>query len=177
MTVYFTFHGSRACCAVSRSARGFGPGLRGAKGRPSRRLSIAIHPASQAGGRWSGPARSGSSSPRRWAWREVLQNRGSARATAPPLSTRHPRPRAAPGCSTWPVFGAAHQPRDRRIERDVTRRRQQMRLVHHHRAKANLEQMARPAEPSVDGLGAAPVRFGEGRPQPVRVRRRHAKWA
>jgi hypothetical protein len=43
--------------------------------------------------------------------------------------------------------GTAHQPRDHRIERDVPRRRQQMRLVHHHRAKATLEQMVRPSEP------------------------------
>jgi hypothetical protein len=48
-----------------------------------------------------------------------------------------------------------------------------MRLVHHHRTKATLEQMARPPEPSVDRPGVAPVRFGKGRPQPVRVRRRH----
>jgi hypothetical protein len=42
--------------------------------------------------------------------------------------------------------GTAHQPRDHRIERDRPRR-QQMRLIHHHRAKATLEQMARPSEP------------------------------
>ena len=42
--------------------------------------------------------------------------------------------------------GTAHQPRDHRIERDLPRR-QQMRLIHHHRAKATLEQMARPSEP------------------------------
>jgi hypothetical protein len=46
-----------------------------------------------------------------------------------------------------------------------------MRLVHHRRAEAPLEQMARPAEPSVDRPYVAPVRFGKGRPQPVRVRR------
>ena len=33
--------------------------------------------------------------------------------------------------------------------------------------------MARPPEASVDRPGVAPVRFGKGRPQPVRVRRRH----
>ena len=43
VTVYSRFHSSYACRAVSRSTRGFGPGLRGAKGRPSRRSSIAIH--------------------------------------------------------------------------------------------------------------------------------------
>jgi hypothetical protein len=43
--------------------------------------------------------------------------------------------------------GTAHQPPGHRIERDVPRRRQQMRLVHNHRAKATLEQMARPSEP------------------------------
>jgi hypothetical protein len=48
-----------------------------------------------------------------------------------------------------------------------------MRLVHHHRPKAALEQMARPTEASVDGPDVATVRFGKGRPYPVRVRRRH----
>ena len=76
-----------------------------------------------------------------------------------------------PSARTWPVLRTAHQPRDHRIERDVTRRRQQMRLVHHYRPKAALEQMARPPEASVDGPGIAPMRFGKGRPQPVRVRR------
>jgi hypothetical protein len=33
--------------------------------------------------------------------------------------------------------------------------------------------MARPPKPSVDCPGLAPVRFSKGRPQPVRVRRRH----
>lgn len=33
VTVYSTFHSSCACRAVSCSTRGFGPGLRGAKGR------------------------------------------------------------------------------------------------------------------------------------------------
>ena len=37
MTVYFTFHSSGACRAVSRSTCGCGPGLRAAKERPSRR--------------------------------------------------------------------------------------------------------------------------------------------
>jgi hypothetical protein len=88
-------------------------------GRAGARASRSI-PASRAGGRWWGPARTGSSSPRRSASREVLQNRGSARATALLLSTlilaRELRPSARP----WPVFGTAHQPRDHRIERDVT---------------------------------------------------------
>ena len=43
VTVYSTFHSSCACCAVSRSTRGFGPDSPGAKGRPNRRASIAIH--------------------------------------------------------------------------------------------------------------------------------------
>jgi hypothetical protein len=54
-----------------------------------------------------------------------------------------------PGARPWPIFSAAHQPGDHRIKRDVTRRRHQVRLVHHHRPKATLEQMARPPEPSV----------------------------
>jgi hypothetical protein len=42
-SLLFTFHSSCASRAASRSTRGFGPDLRGAKGRPSWRLSIAIH--------------------------------------------------------------------------------------------------------------------------------------
>jgi hypothetical protein len=38
------------------------------------------------------------------------------------ILARELRPSAGP----WPIFGTAHQPRDHRIERDVTRRRQQM---------------------------------------------------
>src|SRR5262245_33775700 len=57
-------------------------------------------PGFPAGGRWWEPARSGSSSPRRSAWREAPQNQGSVRATAPPLQARHFHPRAAPECST-----------------------------------------------------------------------------
>ena len=36
-----------------------------------------------------------------------------------------------------------------------------------------MEQMARPSEASVDYPSVAPVHFGKGSPQPVRVRRRH----
>jgi hypothetical protein len=43
VTVYSTFHSSCACRVVSRSTRGFGPGLRGAKGRPSRRSRRRSH--------------------------------------------------------------------------------------------------------------------------------------
>jgi hypothetical protein len=47
---------------------------------------------------------------------------------------------------------------------DVRRRGQQMQLVHHHRVKATLEQMARPPEPSVDGPGVAPVALRQRSP-------------
>jgi hypothetical protein len=121
-------------CGVSRQSR-LRAGFAGPKGgRAGARASRAI-PASPAGGRSWGPARSGSSSPRRAAWREAPQNQGSVRATAPPLRARHPRRELRPSARPWPVFGTAHQPRDHRIERDVTGRRQQMRLVHHHRPK------------------------------------------
>ena len=50
-----------------------------------------------------------------------------------------------------------HQPRDHGIERDVTRRRQEVRLVHHHHGEVALEEMARPAEPRVDRPGVAPA--------------------
>ncbi len=43
------------------------------------------------------------------------------------------------GARPWPVFGTGHQPRDHRIKSDVTRCRQQMRLVHHHCAEAALK--------------------------------------
>ena len=89
------------------------------------------------------------------------------------ILARELRPRAR----LCPVFGTAHQPRDHRIERDITGRREQMRLVHYHCAKATLQQMATPSEPSVDRPGVAPVRFGKRCPQPIRVRRRHVKWA
>ena len=73
----------------------------------------------------------------------------------------------------WPVPGMARQPRDHWIERDVACRRQQVRLVHHHRAAATLEKMAGLAEPPVDCPGVAAVRFAKGLPQPIPVRRRH----
>ena len=121
----------------------------------------------------SGRARSGSSSPRRSAWREAPRNRDQCAQRRHRcklvILARKLRPSARP----WPVFRTAHQPRDHRIE-DVTGRRQH-RPVHHYRPKACLEQMARPPEPSVDRLSVAPVRFGKGRPQPLRVRRR-ARW-
>jgi hypothetical protein len=43
------------------------------------------------------------------------------------------------GTRPWPILGVPHQPHDHRIERDVTRRRQQVRLVHHDSAEAALE--------------------------------------
>jgi hypothetical protein len=43
------------------------------------------------------------------------------------------------GTRSWPILGVPHQPCDHRIERDVTHRRQQVRLVHHDSAEAALE--------------------------------------
>jgi hypothetical protein len=160
VTVYSTSHSGCTCCAVSRSTRGFGPRLRGAKGRPSRRSIIAIHSGLPSGQPMVG-ARSIRVVVASVGMARSAAKSGSVRVTAPPLRAHHPRPRAAP---EW-------------IEGDVTGRRQQMRLVHHHRPKATLEEMAYPPEASVDRSGVAPVRFGKGRPQPVRVRWRHAKWA
>jgi hypothetical protein len=111
--------------ALSRSTRGSGPGLRGAKGAAEPALEHCESiPGFPAGGRWWEPARSGSSSPRRSAWREALQNQGSVRATAPPLQARHFHPRAAPECSTMASPRHGSPTRDHRIERDVTGRRQ-----------------------------------------------------
>jgi hypothetical protein len=146
-------------------------------GVPKRRPSIAIH-----SGLPSGRPIVGARSIRVVVAASVGMARSAAKSgisarngatVASSSSSRELRPSARP----WPVLGTAHQPRDHRIESDVTDRRQRLRLVHHHRPKATLEQMARPPEASVDGSGVAPVRFGKRRPQPVRVRRRHAKWA
>ena len=80
-------------------------------GSAGARASRSI-PASPAGGRWWGAARSGASLPRRPAGREASQNQGSVRLTAPPLRARHPRPRAAPECSTVasPRHGSPRRP-------------------------------------------------------------------
>jgi len=43
------------------------------------------------------------------------------------------------GPRPWPILGVPHQPRDDRIERDVTHRRQQVRHVHPNSAEAALE--------------------------------------
>ena len=145
-------------------------------GRAGARASRSI-PASPVGGRWWGPLDPGC---RRRAGRQC-EERGEIRDQCAQrrhrcelvILARELRPSARP----WPVLGTARQSRDHRIESDITRGRQQMRLAHHHRAKAALEQMARPPEPSVDGPGVAPVRFGKSCPQPIRARRRHAKWA
>jgi hypothetical protein len=54
----------------------------------------------------------------------------------------------------------------------VTRRGNEMRLVHRDGVKAALEQMACPTEPRIDRADIAPVRLGERRPQAVFVARR-----
>ena len=162
MTVYSRFHSSCPCRAVSRCTRRFAPGLRGAKARPSRRSSIAIHFGPPSGRPMVG-ARSirlvvaASAGVARSAAKSEIQCAQRRRRCDLVILVRERRPSAR----LWPVFGTAHQPRDDRIESDVTRGRQQMRLVHHHRPKATLEQMARPPEASVDGHGVAPVRFGK----------------
>ena len=147
MTAYSTSHGSCAGRAVSGSTRGFGPGLRGAKGRPSRRSSIAIHSGLPSGRPMAGTrsirvvAAASAGIARRAAKSEISARNGATvvNSSSSPASCARVLDRGQ--------RGTAHQPRDHRIERDVPRRRQQMRLVHHHRAKATLEQMVRPSEP------------------------------
>jgi len=140
-------------------------------GRAGARLLRSI-PGSRAGSRWWGPL---DSARRRRVGRHGEKRRKIGDQCA---QWRHRRQliilarQLRPSARPRPVFGTPHQPRDQRIKSDLTRRRHQMRLVHHHRAKAPLEQMARPAEASVDGPGVAPVRFGKGRSQPVHVRGR-----
>ena len=169
LTVYTIFHSSCPCRAVSRCTRGFGPGLRGAKGRPSRRSSIAIH-----SGLPNGRPMVGARSIREVAAASVGMARSAAKSG---ISARNDATVASSSsspasCARVLDHGQSSarltNPRDHWIEPDVAGRRQQMRLVHHHRAKAALEQMARPPEPSVDRPGVAPVRFGKGCPQPIR---------
>ena len=111
--------------------------------------------------RWWAPARSAPSSRGRSVLPEVQQNRGSwaqGRRRCPLVILAR---EMGAGARPWPLPSTAHQPRDCRIKRDVTRDRQEVRLVHHHRAEAGLEQMARPVEPRVDGPGGTAVRFGK----------------
>lgn len=71
-----------------------------------------------------------------------------------------------------PVFGARSEFGSNRIERNVARRRHQMRLVHRNRAVARLEQVSADAQPRIDHAGVAPVRLAERPPEPLGRRRR-----
>jgi hypothetical protein len=160
----------RLLCGVPLHPR-LGAGFAGCQkaGRAGARASRSI-PASPAGGRWRGPARSGSSPPRRPASREEPQNRRSARATAPPSSTRHPRPRAAPECSTMaseePLtspatigLSAMYPAAANRCGSSTTapKRPRNRWPVHRNRCIAR---------------GIVPARLGKDRPRPTRLRRR-----
>jgi hypothetical protein len=85
-------HDSCAGRGVCRSIRGFGPALPGARGRPSRPSSAAIHSSARAVVRSPAPARCEPFSRGRLARRERRQSREAAHATAPPFPTRHTRP-------------------------------------------------------------------------------------
>ena len=69
------------------------------------------------------------------------------------------------------MLGTAHEPRGHCIQRDATRR-QQARLVHHHRAEAALENMTVQWNER-SWLRCTAVRFGKSRPQPIVIGRRH----
>jgi hypothetical protein len=145
-TVYSTSHSSGGSRPVSPRARGFGSGLPGARARPSRRSSAGIHSGAPSGRPIVG-ARSiravvaGSAG----AVRSAAKSGINARKGATVASSSSAPARLGAGARPWPVLGTARKPRDHRIERDVTRCGQQVRLVHHHRTEAALEQMARPA--------------------------------
>jgi hypothetical protein len=159
---------------MAGSTRGFGPGLRGANGRPSRRSSCAIHSGAPSGRPMVGPRSIRavvSGSGRRCQKRGKIGHQGAQRGYPRQLVVLAREMRA--GVRPRPVFGAARQLRDYRIEHDVTRGRHQVRLVHYHCAEAALERMPRPAEPRVDGPRVAPVRFGKRRPQPIAAGWRH----
>ena len=106
---------------MSRSTRGFGPGLRGAKRWPSLRSIIAIHSGLPSGrpmvgapldpGRRRRVGRHGEK-------RRKIGDQGAQRRRRCELVilARELRPSARP----WPVLATAHQPRDHRIESDVT---------------------------------------------------------
>jgi hypothetical protein len=140
VTVYSTSLSSGSSRPVYPCARGFGPGLPGARARPSRRSSAA-NPFRRPK-RSSDGGRPFDSSRRRRVGRccEKCSKIGDQRAQGPHrcqlvILAREMCADARP----WPVLGTAHQRRDHRIERDVTHGRQQVRRAHHHRTEAALE--------------------------------------
>src|SRR5437016_13029118 len=62
----------------------------------------------------------------------------------------------------WPILGASDQSRTHRMEAHIPYGRDQMRIVHHHRAEAALKEMPAPAPPPVDEVGITAVGFAEG---------------
>jgi len=70
------------------------------------------------------------------------------------------------------VFRALHQLRSNRIERDRTRRRHPMRLVHGDRAGARRKQAPGAPQPRVDHADVAPAPLAERAPESLRRRRR-----
>jgi len=55
---------------------------------------------------------------------------------------------------------ARNQPSPHRVERHITRRRDQVRVVERQRGKTSLKQMPGPARPGIDEAGVAAVRLG-----------------
>jgi len=60
-----------------------------------------------------------------------------------------------------PFFGSGHKARAHRIELDIACARQQMRLVHGHRRKTALPQLAAPTLAKIDAPRIAPMRIGK----------------
>ena len=141
---------AREVSGSTAGRRGGGPGLRRARGRPSR----ASRPAIQAGAPSGRPIVAARSSRAVLAWSAGAARRPAKSGTRAQrghhgqfvVAAGQMRRNARPG----PVFGPRDQACGDRIECDIPRRRQQMRLVHDNRAKAPLEQMPGPAEPRVD---------------------------
>jgi hypothetical protein len=137
LTVYSTSHRSGGSRPGSPCARGFGPGLPGCKGAaepPLERCDPFRRPKrSSDAGRPLDPGRCR----RVGRCREERSKIGDQREQGLHHCQLVIRPaRRARALDHGQSSAATHQPRDHRIEHDVTRRRQQVRLVHHDRAEA-----------------------------------------
>jgi len=108
---------------------------------------------------------------------ELLVQKG--REIPRPLQRRrHPHHRVIaprqqrPGAGPAPVARPLDPSRPHGVQRHIAQRRQQMALIHRHRAIAPLPQMPGGAQPGVDIAGVVAVHLAERAPQPLRVARR-----
>ena len=75
------------------------------------------------------------------------------------------------GARPAPVLRPRRQPRPHRVQGHIAQRRDQMALIHRHRAIAALPQVAARAHPGVDIAGVVAMHLAERAPQTVRARR------